>query len=95
MVLSIGTGFEQKLISPIASNIRNLFHDGPLPRLYRASMESLSLNGQNSWDDHWHGLDDKVKMRHFRLNLPLRGKELAIDNVSQMLNLENQVYHYP
>ncbi|KFY68725.1 hypothetical protein V496_00869 [Pseudogymnoascus sp. VKM F-4515 (FW-2607)] len=52
IVLSIGNGFERKPLSPVASNFRNLFLDGALTRLYRASMESLSLNGQNSWDDH-------------------------------------------
>jgi hypothetical protein len=48
LVLSIGTGFQQKLLSPVASNVRNLLQDGALARVYRASMQSLSLNGQLS-----------------------------------------------
>ena len=87
IVLSIGNGFEQKPLSPVASNFRNLFLDGALARLYRASMESLSLNGQNSWDDHWHGLDEETKKNHFRLNLPLEGKEPGIDDIGSMDSL--------
>ncbi|KFY31444.1 hypothetical protein V493_01100, partial [Pseudogymnoascus sp. VKM F-4281 (FW-2241)] len=64
IVLSIGNGFERKPLSPVASNFRNLFLDGALARLYRASMESLSLNGQNSWDDHWHGGQGTWHRRH-------------------------------
>ena len=48
LVLSIGTGFEQKLMSPVASNVRNLLQDGAMARFYRAAMQSLSLNGQLS-----------------------------------------------
>ncbi|KFY95373.1 hypothetical protein V498_03386 [Pseudogymnoascus sp. VKM F-4517 (FW-2822)] len=87
IVLSIGNGFERKPLSPVASNFRNLFLDGALTRLYRASMESLSLNGQNSWDDHWHGLDEETKKNHFRLNLPLEGKEPSIDDIDSMDSL--------
>ncbi|KFZ02091.1 hypothetical protein V500_00459 [Pseudogymnoascus sp. VKM F-4518 (FW-2643)] len=87
IVLSIGNGFERKPLSPVASNFRNLFLDGALSRLYRASMESLSLNGQNSWDDHWHGLDEETKTNHFRLNLPLEGKEPSIDDIDSMDSL--------
>ena len=93
-VLSIGNGFEQKLLSPIPSNVRNLFQDGALARLYRASMESLSLNGQNSWDDHWYGLEEETKTKHFRLNLPLVGKEPEIDDVDAMQSLYDKVTHH-
>lgn len=94
LVLSIGTGFEQKLLSPVASNVRNLFQDGALARLYRASMESLSLNGQVSWEDHWHGLEEEAKKQHFRLNLPLIGQEPQIDDVDKMQFLCDQVRHH-
>ncbi|XMA20786.1 hypothetical protein WAI453_013577 [Rhynchosporium graminicola] len=52
IVLSIGTGFEQKLMSPVASNVRNLLQDGAFARFYRAAMQSLSLNSQLSWEDY-------------------------------------------
>ena len=91
LVLSIGTGFEQKLLSPVASNVRNLLQDGALARLYRASMESLSLNGQMSWEDHWFGLDEESKKRQFRPNLPLAGKEPKIDEVDKMPYLYDQI----
>lgn len=94
IVLSIGTGFEQKLMSPVASNVRNLLQDGALARLYRASMNSLSLNGQMSWEDHWFGLGDEAKKRQFRLNLPLAGKEPQIDDVDQMPHLYEQIHHH-
>ncbi|KAH6704168.1 acyl transferase/acyl hydrolase/lysophospholipase [Leptodontidium sp. MPI-SDFR-AT-0119] len=84
LVLSIGTGYQQKLLSPVASNVRNLLQDSALARVYRASMQSLSLNGQLSWEDHWHGLDEEEKKRHFRLNLPLIGQEPRIDDVDKM-----------
>jgi hypothetical protein len=94
LVLSIGTGFEQKLMSPVASNVRNLLQDGALARLYRASMESLSLNGQISWEDHWYGLEEEAKKQQFRLNLPLVGKEPEIDDVDKMQYLYDQIrYH--
>ena len=93
-MLSIGTGYQQKLLSPVASNVRNLLQDGALARVYRASMQSLSLNGQLSWEDHWHGLDEEEKKRHFRLNLPLVGQEPRIDDVDKMQYLRNQIYHH-
>jgi hypothetical protein len=94
VVLSIGTGFEQKLLSPVASNVRNLLQDGALARLYRASMESLSLNGQTSWEDHWFGLDEEAKKRQFRLNLPLVGKEPRIDDVDMIPYLYEQIQYH-
>ena len=57
-------------------------------------MQSLSLNGQLSWEDHWHGLDEEEKKRHFRLNLPLVGQEPRIDDVDKMQYLRNQIYHH-
>jgi hypothetical protein len=94
VVLSIGTGYEQKLLSPVASNVRNLFQDGALARFYRASLQSLSLNGQLSWEDHWHGLEEEAKKRHFRLNLPLVGEEPQIDDVDKMQYLQDQIRHH-
>lgn len=93
-MLSIGTGFEQKLLSPVASNVRNLLQDGALAWLYWASMESLSLNGQMSWEDHWFGLDEESKKRQFWLNLPLTGKEPKIDEVDKMPYLYDQIQHH-
>lgn len=94
LVLSVGTGYEQKVLSPVASNVRTLFQDGAFARFYRASMQSLSLNGQLSWEDHWHGLEEDAKHKHFRLNLPLVGKEPEIDDVGRMQYLHDQVkYH--
>lgn len=94
LVLSIGTGFESKLISPVSSNVRNFLQDGALARFYRASMQSLSMNGQLSWEDHWHGLGEEAKKRHFRLNLPLIGKEPALDDVNMMQNLYDQIQYH-
>lgn len=81
-------------MSPVASNVRNLFQDGSMARFYRAAMESLSLNGQISWEDHWSGLEEDAKRQQFRLNLPLVGKEPEIDDVDQMQYLHDQIpYH--
>ena len=81
-------------MSPVASNVRNIFQDGAMARFYRAAMQSLSLNGQTSWEDHWSGLDEDAKRRQFRLNLPLVGKEPEIDDVDKMQYLHNQIrYH--
>jgi hypothetical protein len=93
IVLSIGTGFKEQLTSPKAPNVRNLFQDGAVARLYRASMSSLSLDGGNSWKDHWHGLEEDTKGQHFRLDLPLKGNEPHIDDVDQMPSLQDQVRH--
>ena len=94
IVLSIGTGYEQKLTSPVASNVRNLFQDGTLARFYRAALQSLSLNGQLSWEDHWSGLPDDAKKQQFRLNLPLVGKEPSIDDVGSMQYLQDQIQYH-
>jgi hypothetical protein len=94
VVLSIGTGFQNEKTSPIIPNFRNIFKDGFLLRLYRASMSSLSMDGQRNWEDHWHGLPDDVKGRHFRLNLPLSHKEPKLDDVDAMNSLEDDVQSY-
>jgi hypothetical protein len=57
-------------------------------------MESLSLNGQISWEDHWLGLDEDVKKQQYRLNLPLSEKEPKIDSVDKMQYLYDQVQHH-
>ena len=81
-------------MSPVASNVRNLLQDGAMARFYRAAMESLSLNGQISWEDHWSGLEEEAKRQQFRLNLPLVGKEPDIDDVDKMQYLHDQIpYH--
>lgn len=57
-------------------------------------MQSLSLNGQISWEDHWHGLEEETKKQQFRLNLPLIGKEPDIDDVDKMQYLYDKIrYH--
>jgi hypothetical protein len=94
IVLSIGTGFEKKLMSPVAANVRNLLQDGALSRFYRAALQSLSLNGQLSWEDHWAGLEDEAKKQQFRLNLPLVGKEPNIDDVEKMQYLYDQIQYH-
>ena len=91
IVLSMGTGYQEQLSSPIAPNVRNLFQDGTVARLYRAFMSSLSLDGENSWKDHWSGLEKTTKGQHFRLDLPLNGKEPALDDIDQMPELQRQV----
>jgi len=87
----MGTGYQEHVSSPKAPNVRNLFQDGTVARLYRASMSSLSLDGGNSWKDHWSGLEKTTKEHHFRLDLPLKGKEPAIDDIDQMPELQRQV----
>jgi hypothetical protein len=94
LVLSIGTGFQQQLTSPKAPNVRNIFQDGFPARLYRATLSSLSLNGQNSWKDHWYGLEEVTKGQHFRLDLPLTGSVPDIDSIEQMESLQDQVEHH-
>ncbi|KAH9204666.1 acyl transferase/acyl hydrolase/lysophospholipase [Leptodontidium sp. 2 PMI_412] len=94
VVLSIGTGFEKKVLSPVASSVRNLLQDGAITRFYRAAMQSLSLNGQLSWEDHWSGLEEDAKKQQFRLNLPLVGKEPEIDDVGKMEYLHDQIQHH-
>lgn len=91
LVLSIGTGFKEQPASPKAPNVRNLLQDGAIARLYRASMSSLSLDSGNNWKDHWLGLEAETKAQHFRLDLPLEGKEPAIDDIDQMPRLQQQV----
>jgi hypothetical protein len=94
LVLSIGTGFKEEVSSPKAPNVRNLFQDGALARFYRASLSSLSLDAKSSWEDHWNGLEKETKGQQFRLDLPLKGKEPAIDDVDQMHKLQFQVRHH-
>jgi hypothetical protein len=62
------TGFKEQLSLPKAPNVRNLFQDGAVTALYRASMSSLSLDGGNNWKDHWFGLEEETKGQHFRLD---------------------------
>ena len=54
-------------------------------------MSSLSLSGENSWSDHWHGLQHKAKANHFRLDLPLIGQEPNLDEVDKMQELQDLV----
>jgi hypothetical protein len=94
LVLSIGTGFKEELSSPKAPNVRNLFQDGAIARLYRASMSSLSLDSGNNWKDHWLGLEEEKRGQHFRLDLPLKGKEPLIDDAHQIPQLQHEVRHH-
>lgn len=57
-------------------------------------MSSLSLDGGNSWKDHWLGLEEEAKGQHFRLDLPLKGKEPEIDAVDQIPKLQRQVRNH-
>lgn len=57
-------------------------------------MQSLSLNGQLSWEDHWSGLPEDAKRQQFRLNLPLVGKEPSIDDVGSMQYLQDQIQYH-
>jgi len=65
-----------------------------MARFYRAAMQSLSLNGQISWEDHWSGLEEDAKRQQFRLNLPLVGKEPEIDDVDKMQYLHDQIQYH-
>ena len=91
IVLSIGTGFKRQTVSPKAPKFRNVLQDGAFARLYRASMSSLSLSGENSWRDHWDGLQQKTRTNHFRLDLSLAGQEPCLDEVNKMQELQELV----
>ena len=93
-MLSLDTGFKEEQYSPSAPNVRNILLDSAVARLYRASISSLSLDGGNSWRDHWLGLEEDVKGQHFRLDLPIKDKEPKINNVSQIPKLQRQVQHH-
>jgi hypothetical protein len=54
-------------------------------------MSSLSLSGENSWRDHWHGLHEKTRVRHFRLDLPLTEQEPRLDDADKMQDMERLV----
>ena len=51
-------------------------------------MSSLSLSGENSWNDHFHGLEQDTRENHFRLDLPL-DYEPKLDDVDKMSQLED------
>jgi hypothetical protein len=92
LVLSIGTGFDKQLLmSPKPPNVRNLLLDGFIPRSYRSFTSSISLHGRNSWIDHLNGLNEETKAQHFRLDLPLTGKEPGIDEVDKVEYIQSQV----
>lgn len=88
-MVSIGTGYQVKPTSPRAPNFRNILQDGALVRLYRASMPSLSLNGENCWQDHFYGLEKDIRASHFRPDLPLQSKEPRINDVEKMPLLQD------
>ena len=90
IVLSIGTGCKERSSSQSFPNVRNLFQDGAVARLYRASMSSLSLDGDVNWKDHWYSLEEETKDRHFRLDISLK-QELDLDDTDQMVSLQSHV----
>ncbi|TGO06778.1 hypothetical protein BTUL_0563g00010 [Botrytis tulipae] len=90
IVLSIGTGYKEGSSSQNFPNVRNIFQDGAVARLYRASMSSLSLDGDMNWKDYWHGLEEEIKGRHFRLDISLR-REPDLDDAGQIDSLQAHV----
>ncbi|KAM3064705.1 hypothetical protein ACMFMF_011797 [Clarireedia jacksonii] len=90
LVLSLGTGFRKTLLPTRAPDVRNLLQDGAVARLYRASMSSLSLDGDTNWKDHWYSLNQETKDRQFRLDISL-DEEPNLDDVDQMSNLQSIV----
>jgi hypothetical protein len=89
-VLSLGTGYRKTSSPATAPNVRNLLQDGAVARLYRASMSSLSLDGDTNWEDHWYSLNQETKDRQFRLDISL-DEEPDLDDVDQMSDLQRIV----
>ncbi|KAI9727191.1 MAG: hypothetical protein M1834_008499 [Cirrosporium novae-zelandiae] len=94
IVVSVGTGFSPQPISPKVPLIRGIFHDGFIPRLFRAWKWSPSMDGQISWNDHVNRLDEIMRNNHFRLNSALQGEEPGLDDVDRMEELRHSVTHY-
>jgi hypothetical protein len=82
VVLSLGTGTEDNPISPIAPNFRGFITDGFIPRICRSFISSL--DGEVTWKHLQNSLNEKSQPDHFRLNVPLQGKEPAIDDITCM-----------
>jgi hypothetical protein len=92
VALSVGTGFlENSTARTTGKPLRGILCDGFIPRLFRSLMSSPSLHGQNSWAALMNRLNEDQRRDYFRLNLPLKGKEPSLDDVSQMSFLQQSV----
>ncbi|KAI9888422.1 MAG: hypothetical protein M1814_000484 [Vezdaea aestivalis] len=88
VLLSVGTGYDNRLQSNTELAVWNILRDGFIARLFRASMALLS--GQNAWRDLWNRLREDVRSDYFRLNLPLGRSEPSLDDVEAMDDLRVQ-----
>ena len=87
VVLSLGTGREEKSGSPTIPVFRNILKDGFLSRLTRSLVHSL--NGETAWRECLNRLDAERKASFIRMNIPLpRGVSVRLDDITKMASLQ-------
>lgn len=94
LVLSIGTGFIDAPEPPGVRFLQGILTDGMIPRLFRSFMSSPSVDSENSWEMCMNRLSNEEQADFFRMNLPIEGKEVQLDDVGQLPRLQSMAQQY-
>lgn len=90
LALSVGTGFVK---SPELHTrlLHGIFSDGFCSRAFRSFMFSPSLHSENSWHTCVDSLSSEDRADFFRLNFPMTGLEVDLDDAELMGPLQSAV----
>lgn len=94
LVLSVGTGFIDAPDSPVVRFLQGILTDGMIPRLFRSFMSSPSADSESSWEMYMNRLSNEEQADFFRMNLPMDGKEVKLDDVGQFPRLQSMAQKY-
>ena len=94
VVLSVGTGYVAPADSPALRFLHGIFTDGFCSRAFRAFILSPSIHSENSWHMCLDSLSDEDRADFFRLNFPMDGGDVELDDAGQMAPLLSKVGSY-
>jgi hypothetical protein len=94
LLLSIGTGVSipDSYTVPDSSNV---FRDGSIPRLIRATLSSPCMDGEQGFAEALNYLPSDTKSEIFRLNQPVDGPLPRLDDVGKMNSMLDLKYSVP
>lgn len=86
--LSVGTGKTDSVLTAFDAGPHSPVKDRFISRLFQTFMESL--DGEKIWQDLINSLPESNHAKFHRLNLPIRGGEPLLDDVTAMQDLKCQ-----
>lgn len=95
LLISVGTGSTTSKLGSDGCPTGNIFKDGAVPRLVRATMSSPSMDGEQGFYEALNYIPDHMREDIYRLNHTVPCPLPRLDDVDKLVELEQSTYAVP